>query len=336
MKNIIVTVFLVMAAFAAVAQTNLPFLTSKAALRAYAVQQAQTATMQLWSQSTVGQPVGARMIIPSNHTSADIIKFFTISSASLKVLNPKDQVYLDENVLNADGDSLFYGYGSSLPFLGKGSLYDLPAISAVLRLQSWIPVKFSKQVSSAEMLYVDPITGQTYNNQQLYAYGNNVYYPSDSAGGGFLKVNYPDGSQDIFDLKNGGIKVSGIALTQKIASASIEGLLSFTNPIQTGVIDTIPSNLGIGQNRTYEVIMAGPVTTTNYITVSITTSEGYRPLGIWVIAPGTVKPVYYQQGPSLPYVPIPVGGGVFYMVPEWDPAQFREPDPYIYNGGGKD
>ena len=162
----IVAVSLVALATAVRAQTNLSFLVSKAALRAYAVEQAKTASFSLSSQSQVGNQTTTGTILPMNHVSADIINAVS-QSGSITVLNLKDWVYREAFAVNSDGDMLLYGYSSTLPVFGKGGYY-LPTNSVTLVLNSQIPVKFAKQVSYAEIEYTDPTTGQTYSYQEVH------------------------------------------------------------------------------------------------------------------------------------------------------------------------
>jgi hypothetical protein len=336
----LVAVGLVAFPSAARAQTNLSFLTSKAALRAYAVEQAVSANSSIYSPSQVGnQTTGYGYIIPTNHTSVDIFKGYVGQTFSITILNPQDWVYLNAWVLNSDGDELFYGYSSTQPVLGKGG-YSLPAIpSLTLTIASYIPVKFINAVSSAEIMYTDPSTGQTYNYQQLQSYGNKIYFPSDSAGDGFLVVNFTDGTQANYDLKHGGAKTSGTSISQTISSANIDNLLSYTNPVQ--VVDELQSQGGIGENRTYEVLAGyGVNCPVGYTCVPVSpafyvwTSEGVVPIGYYYRKAGSLTWQYVQTSDGSAYIPF-TASGTWYVVPNWNPLQFSEPAPNIYNGGGK-
>ncbi|GEM_PF-1791949 len=324
------------ATITAFAQTNLSFLTSKAALRAYAVDQANISTTYLFAPTEVGnQAATYDYLIPTNHTSADILKGYVNQTFNIIVLDPNDYVTIEGAVYNSDNDQLFYGISSAQSVLSNG-VYSLPTISMILELSPFIPVEFTKQIAGAEMIYTDPVTGQTYNEQQLQVYGSKVYFPIDSAGDGYLVVNFTDGTQSNFDLKHGGVKTSGVSISQFVSAATIDNLVTYTNPPQ--VIDELQSQGGIGENRTYEILAGfGTVCPVGYTCVPISTkffiwtSEGYVPLGYYYRQSGSQTWQYTPAengSANIPFSAI----GTWYVIPYWDSTQFTEPAPNIWNG----
>lgn len=303
------------------AQTNLSFLTSPAALRAYGVEKATRAYTYLSCQSMVGNPLWIYTDIPTNHTSADILNVYDGKVLSISVFNPEDTVYGGGTVCDKDGNCLFYGYFYQQPVAVPGKPgWVLPTMPLVLKMNPSIAVTFDKNISSVQMFYVDPITGQTYDYEWLNSYGNKIWFPIDAAGQGFLVVKFIDGTSVNYNLANNGEQITSIPLTQKIGPASIENLLSYTNP--TSVVDQLYSKNRVGANRTYEVIMtSGPKNTI----FSVSTTEGYYPIGAWIIA-GSNNWTYVQRDVNSTYISVPLTN-TSCVIMEWNPSQFREPSP---------
>lgn len=334
LKTLGMTIVTALLATVATAQTNLYFLASKSALRSYAIEQARTAQIQMYCNSQVQYPLGQGVILPTNHTSLDIIRFFTNTPMSVTILNLKDYVWLNGWVSNPDGDILFYASSVSYPTLGAGG-YRVP-FYALITLSSSIPVKFDKAVDSAQFLDVDSTSGQTTWSQYLGVYGNKVYFNSDYAGHGYLIVTMKDGTKRSYDLGNGGAQMQGTLVSGLVSSASIENLVSYSNTLSL-VSDVIPSYNGIGQNKTYEFVQNYNTNLVSGVVLAfaITTSEGYSPLGYWVRQSGTplwqFKPAATNANTTINFGPV----GTWYVIPEWDDSQFREPDPVPpwYYGG---
>ena len=68
--------------------------------------------------------------------------------------------------------------------------------------------------------------------------------------------------------------------------------------------------------------------------VSVSTTEGAYPRGVFIRKQGSSLWSYVTWSPSALYVPVPLGIGTYYIIADWDPTQFTEPTPVIYNGGG--
>jgi len=325
---------LILFGMTAVAQTNLSFLTSKGALRAYAVEQAVTACGQLSAPTQVGNQINSwGNILNTNHTSADILSTYANKLLSITILNPKDQIYLNAWVLNGDGDALFYGGTGTYPVYSKGGGgYVLPQLSVKLILASVIPVKFNKPVSNADIVYTDPVTGQTANYQQLASNGNKVYFPTDSAGKGFLQVNFTDGTQMSYDIHTGaGGADTGISVPEQTwTESTIDNLVQYKDPWTYGVVNTLQSSQGIGLNRTYELILSSK----GYVGFQLNTSEGANATGYWYRTFGSQNWLYVPAINGIGQIPV-TSAGTWYVVPDWDPSQFREPDPVISSLNGK-
>jgi len=329
MKKKIIMMVLVglVAAFAARAQDALPFLTSRAFLVAYAEDQAVTAGANLYSPSQVGgQTTSWVAIIPPNHVAADILSTFIGQTYRISVLNGADPIYMGESVNNADNFLLFYGGSPYQPVLGKGGYY-LPPVSVTLKMVDDVPVKFPKPVSNAEALPVDKTTGMTRNRQQVPTFGNTVFFPANLAGNSFLTVNFVDGTQSSYDLRpsGGGAKTVGTQITQQVSSASIENFVSYVDPWQ--IVDQIPAVNGIGTNRTYEVTMDSKQPWPNKVPFSVSTTEGFYPLGVWMCPKGSFAWAYVPWIPGQNHTWLPFLIGTWWVVPDWDPAQFSEPSP---------
>ncbi len=330
------------------APATLSFLTSKAALRAYAVEQATNASIQVYAESQVStQPVMTTTAFPTKHTSQDILSFFNGSSPSITIVNPMDTVYTWASVVNADGDQYFYASAQSLP-VATNNIYSLSPVTLTLVLDDWIAVSFGKSVSSATLLYVDPNSGQTTGSQYLSSYINKIYFPTASAGNGYLVVNFTDGTSVNYDLRT-GTQVPNISLAQKVSSSSIDGLIYFTDPLN--IVDIgISSVNGIGENHTYEVSIShsallGDDVLRTPIPVFAATTEGAVAVGFWVRLQGNTSWQFssanvqanipgftFAQGTMM--AQIPFHAGTYYIVPVWNPTDFAEPTP-VAPGGGK-
>ena len=303
-------------------QPDLSWLTSRANLRAYAVQQATVATGILSSRSQVGSQINNWSVnIPAVHSSADIFAVYTGQQRNITILNTQDVVYLDSWVTNSDGELLFWGSSSTKAVNGKGGGYYLPAMPLNLNMAGNVTVKFTKDVASAEVMYIDPTTGQTNSQQQLNVTGNKIYFPTGSAGMVFLVVNFTDGTQVSYDLRDSGAENDGTTLSQVTSSVSIADFVSYQNP--TSVVDQIPSQNGIGTNRTYEIVLSGM----SFVPFSVKTSEGFYPIGLWIQMAGDTTWSYLQWGSVQTSMLLQLKAGVWYVVPNWNPAQFSEPSP---------
>ncbi len=226
------------------------------------------------------------------------------------------------NVANADGDTLFYGGSSEYAVEGRGGA-RLPKFQFNLFLSYTVPIKFDQPVERAEFWYVDPAEGRTVQKVPLYGYGNKIYFQSDFAGKGFVVVTFKDGTQRIYNLKDGGSILSPTVLVAQAENVHIENLMSYRDP--SVIQDTIQSWNGVGYNKTYEVISTYPA----WVNISVSTTEGFYPIGYWVRPQGGQSWQYYKSGSGIPYVPIQFGAGVWYVVPDWNTNQFKEPDPYF-------
>ena len=321
MKRALVFVVGFVAAIPVCAQTNLSFLTSRAALLAFAIDQADTASFELGAPSRVGTQAVWKVKFSVNHTSADILRFYTTNRFGINVLNPNDEVSVAGKVFNGDGDQILSQSYSSQPTLTKTG-YSLPKVFLNLGLEKYVAIKFDKPVSSAEVFCVDPFTKKTYNEKWLPVSGCKVYFPSASCGTGFLDVKFNDGTESYYDLCNGGIEIPGFFIGQEVASASVDNFLSFTNPMF--VRDQIFSQNGVGTNRTYELVIENSHGDGRNVKFLISSTEGCYPLGLWV------RPKFgsWSHFPWLAkdYTVILFPEGVWYVIPDWDRRQFHEPD----------
>jgi hypothetical protein len=106
------------------AQTALPYLTSKAQLRAWMVEQAGSVTMHGWCSSQVRPTMSQGMILAENHTAGDIIAFITNTTLSVKEANLNDPVQLYCSVNRRDdGSTLFWGSASGMGSLASNGQY---------------------------------------------------------------------------------------------------------------------------------------------------------------------------------------------------------------------
>src|SRR3989344_5901736 len=328
MKRILtaVTFSLILVVSTAWAQTNLAFLSSRSALAAYAVEQARSSALYLYGPGQIGaQQVSPQETWSTSRTSGEVLKFFTNTSIKITVANTKDWVSMFGYVANADGDTLFNGGVSAYQVDGKGGSH-LPKFRFTLYLAYTVPIKFDQPVEHAEFWYLDPADGRTVQKVSLYGYGNKVYIQSGFAGRGYVVVTFKDCTQRVYNFQDGGAILSPTVVVAQAESAHIENLLSYRDP--TVIQDAIQSYSGTGFNKTYEVVTSHPA----WINISVSTTEGVYPIGYWVRAQGSQTWQYNKAASGPPYVPIQFGTGVWYVIPDWNPAQFQEPAPYIPSG----
>jgi len=313
--------------------SNLWYMASSSAQRSYLIQQASVIYGYAGSSSQIGG-YDVTGQVPTNHSSADIEGFLKVNPMSVTVANVNDPVWADEVVYDSNWNILFSGFVQTNAIAGKNG-YILPVMTNMV-LTAYPPViSFGEQVVSAQFWQVDKNTGLTTSMQTLGTSGNNIYTQPNEAGKGYLVIWLQGRSAPlVYDLTNGGVQIQGTIFQIVVSGATIDGLKSYSNP--TNILDTVYSSNGVGTNTTYEVVESQYSGKTNYVNVSIRSSEGYSPLGIWVWQRGNARPTLYSQPSGMQYVPVPVNGGVNYLWPAWDPTEFSEPDPIpCYYCGGK-
>jgi len=297
--------------------SSLPMLTSKAALRSYAVEQTQVAYVSAYSPSQINSSQSSSSIgigLPSGQDSADMLSYvdrIVSQNVSVTFVNKNDPANIDGTFADKFGNTMFYSYGSSTPQSGK-----LPTVYLAWYLESEIPISIPG-AQSATVLVVGT-NGMTQYPIPLNVSNGMVWFQTDDAGQGILSVTMNDGSVVSYNLMAQGTQVTPSTFAVNTYSY-IDQLWSFSN---SSFIDwEIYSNGGVGENPTFEVNQS--VSTT--MSVDVFTTEGAQSIGVYVRNKGDTVWNFYPAVNSI--TTIPVNAGTCYMVPAWNVTDFREPDP---------
>lgn len=310
---------------------DLAFLSSEAALRAYAVENSRLARVWIGMNSATTSS-GSNGIAWDKGVNS-VTLFSRIDSLFdnlwVKTFNPNDYVWTCAATQNADGDDLMYGGGGARLVYGKGG-YDLPKIANVFCLASTIPIPFSG-VESARALITDPESGQTIDRVDLQVRSGKVYFQSDMAGRVILQVKIKGGQVLAYDLTNGGVGIpEETVILMGNTTSHLDHMIvlrDFVGPYK----HVEPSYKGVGTNPTFEVIATGKEIP---IDISVSSTEGAVPVSFKYKKLGEVV---WQDAPCTNgrLVMPPSGFGTMYIVPVWNPSEFHSRLPYIGYGDGR-
>ncbi len=337
MKQVIKSVFMIACALMISIQTlvsaNLPvdlkFLSSRGALKAYAIEQARSADLNLTSAGFADGSYGFGASWENPVTSTELQGYLTQWDYRVRMVNTKDLVNFDLRIRTADFDELFVSYPAQvLPqFVGgkEGQGYELPRPYLALRMADEIPFRLDKSIQRVQISYLDP-DGRTVVTKELRTDGRGKFFMDPNfAGTGYAELIDQDWNINVFDLHNGGARTTLEQVRFTGEHAFIDGLVSYENP--STVNYTVWSWQGTGQNPTFEITMNGPVGAN--VSLTVMTREGAKPRGYFIRSQGAAANEwqYYPVNPAAPSFAPFLDTGTSYLVPDWNPEDFREWSP---------
>lgn len=346
MKKTIVTIIVLVAlviSFTSLAQsppTKMPdvlaFLSSRAALRAYAIESARQANLNIESTGMSGS-WGTGSSWESPQESRAILETINAWRFAFTMENPADSVHATAEIKNTEWDTLFSAQAWQTPEpVERG--YRLPELYFYFEMAELIPFKVDRSIQWGQLKYLSE-DGKTIVTIDLDVRNGKVYFRSGFAGRAILVLRGSTwGDTFLYDLRNGGVQIP-VAHVQYNGSRSwIDSLIPFNSPDIVNY--KVWSHNGVGQNPTFEVVM----NSSKWVSVRTFSNEETEAIGFQVRDQGGTNWTFYPVLPSPPkYAVIPLERGVSYIVPVWNPDEFREPDPAfpvptsptVSGGGGK-
>lgn len=306
---------------------SVPFLASRATLRAYAGELARSADLEIKSKGFVDFPsAGFGTGWDKPKSLPEIQTYLNAWDYSFRMSNPKDYVTMKGTIRSFDWDPLFESYEATVqPQLVSGGAYSIPQPFLYFRMSTnGIPIRFDKSIVRAKVSFVGD-NGVTIVDRELkVGNGGKVYFDPEFPGKGLLILGDKDGNEIVYDLHNDGVRIPLAHARFNGAQVYVEGMYSYKNP--ESINFTAWSYLGIGENPTLEITMTKQFA----VKVFMKSNEEARPRGFWVRPQGGANWAYYNRVVPAESVLIPLDIGTAYVVPDWDPVEFREPDPIVY------
>jgi len=326
MKTITVLVLFILSCVSAFAEISLPMITSRAALRAYALSESSEVNGGLYSGGTSSYDY---RVFSGQKISTEILEEAKMLNLTVETVDPTETVGCYISVNNIDGDTLFYGYTSGKPEK-VGDKWTLPAtMGNIVFNMSNIPIKLAKQISYAYILSKDE-----YGNTQwseLYTNGDKVWFSEASAGleNSYIRVSYSDGTVESYSIATGNflptIKL-GLSVTPVFSDVNTFKDVSLVTLV-------VKSTRGKGIIPTIELVN----TASSKIKFDIQTSDGKRPIRYWYRSAqiGEIGDWSAVDVTTSTVYPIEIGlpKGTVYMVPEWNPVDFDEVSQPVATGG---
>lgn len=310
--------------------TTLAFLTSPAALRAFAVESARQAYLNLESAGMQGS-WGTGSGWESPQTSRAILETINGWRFAFNMQNPKDYVHATAEIKNADWDTLFSAETWQTPEAFDSPVtdpaYRLPQLYFYFRMAELIPFKVDRAIQWAQIKYLND-DGKTITTVDLDVRKGKVYFRSDMAGKGILVLQDNNGNTFLYNLRNGGVRVPMSRIEYTGSQSWIDGVVTYKN--QQVINHKIWSYNGVGQNPTLEVSLSATVS----VHVRVYSNEGAQAIGFQVRMQDSTNWNYYPAA-STGEASIPIGepDRVHYIVPVWNPDEFKDPEPYIPEKG---
>lgn len=301
---------------------SMPFLTSKAALRTFAIESARSTFLELQSPGMVDPSWSIGTGWPAPLKEADVLNEFNRMQITIPMANIEDYVHATARICNVDGRPLFRGESWAKPELVKGG-YVLPQMWFWFAMETVIPIKLNRSVTTVRFRHVGA-DGRTIGEPiNLRVQNGYLDFQSDLAGQGILELWDNSGKPTEYDLRNGGKQVPVQQVLYAGSQSMIDGLYSFTDPSEINW--QAWSWNGVGQNPAFEITM----TTKNWVTLNVFSNEGAVPVGFHVRLMGNTDWVYYPVVAPSKVGQVPLNPGVFYIVPVWNETEFAEPEPQV-------
>jgi hypothetical protein len=313
---------------------DMKFLSSRAAIRAYALESARQAQLDLSSAGFAQGSIGFGTSWTKPMSSEELREQLNGWDYDIPMVNVVDDINVDAQILSGDFDPLFIAYRTTIRAeLGKGGYYVHPFVS--MRMADEIPFRLDKSIRQVRVSYVGA-DGKTIYTVNLRSDGDGKFFIDPNlAGAGYMELIDNDWNMFVYDLRNGGVKTSIELVRFTGAQMWIDGVVSYTNPVEVDF--TVWTWRGIGQNPTIEVIMSSP----GKCSVTVATRDGALPVGFYVRLQSDVSGIWNYivrptdiKGPALFF-----DEGVNYVIPVWNPEDLREEPPVMGTpvccGGGK-
>jgi hypothetical protein len=330
--------------FAANAPADLKFLSSRASLRAFAGEQSRYANMNMYSKGfAYNDSIGLGWSWDTPYTMPQIREELGRWQYAVSLINPADRIRVNGNIYNAEGDMMFQSYDSYItPELISekgGAEYRIPRPYLSFRMADRIPFRLDKSIKWARVSFLGE-DGQTVFVADLETDGNGKFWINPNlAGAGMVELHDNVGATYVYDLHQGGIRTEMYGAQFDGPYAWVDGMYSFENP--DNITFTIYSWRGQGENPTFEINM----TEKSNVGLSLKTREGALPIGYNIRKQGDALQEWQSvvvPKESAGAINVPLGPGVYYIVPIWNPEEFRESvywgekggTPVVNGGGG--
>ena len=332
-------------------QSVLPMLTSQAALKTYAEEQAYSVSVSISTfLPSGGNSSGYTPVTEA--TAAGIMSAVKSVSLSVDVVNPSDSLFTWAEVYSMDWDVLFSGYKQyKLVGPDPSGSYAMPSDykDLTMDMAELIPIP----IAGADSAFVDDLNskGQSQNNYNLQVRNGKVYFPKQLAGGDRILGVYtsnqsPNGSPNTNDnyvgnwvfwnIGKGGVPMHSTTYSASF-SASIKGVTTMQDSDVFVVVPTIKGGYAYGGNITAELKVTTPFTSK----VSFWTTEGKWFKSALVRKAGTAQwltyiPTVDKTRGAMTFVLPVTETGTYFIIPQWNDGDLIEPaDPYYppYDGG---
>jgi len=303
----------------------LPFLSSRAALRAFAIESARQTNLELKSPGMEGTWGTGGPQWEGPQRAETILNTINEWRFTFEMENPADFVEATAEIKNSEYDTLFsaksWGKPETYDSPDRDPAYRLPELFFYFELEKLIPFKVDRSIQKGQIWYLSE-DGKTLKKVDITVKNGKVFFKTDFAGKAFLILWDNQGNKFIYNLRNEGRRIPITRVDYKGSRSYIENLVTYNNP---SIIDQqVSSRDGVGENPTLEINMDSGAT----VSIRARSNEGAIAIGFQVRAQGSTNWVYHAVvHPG--YFPLPLIRGTSYVVPVWNENEFKEVEPFI-------
>lgn len=295
------------------AQSELP-ISSPAVMRAYALKQVREVHASLYAPSIAQSGYDSREWL-GEKPSPELLGEAGKLRLSAQTVDPNEVVMVYVSMTNADGDNLFYGYTETKP-IKSADKWVLPESAGAISMRlSEVPVTFEKVVAQASILFRN--ADGVLVSEDLRFDGRKVFLPQELAGlsGAFVRIQFGDGTSVSYSASTGQALPTTTLGSQIVGS--FRDIFSFRD---ADVSLTVASQGGRGTNPTIEIVRTAGG---GLVTFTVSTSEGKKPIGFWLLRPGFKEWTRFEtSGGTMAIGNFPTG--TTYAVPIWNPVDFAD------------
>ncbi len=308
---------------------GLPMLSSKAALRIFAIESARATFLELSSPGMINPSWSTGTGWSDSLKVQEVLNHFNALKITIPMANVEDYVHATATINTLMGRTLFTAESWSKPSLVKGG-YELPQMWFGFTIAKFVPVKLDRSIHTARARYINDY-GQTVGDPiNLDVVNGELEFQSDLAGQVILELWDNNANAYEYDLRQpDGRRINVEQVAYNGSMSYLDGVYGLTDP------STIDWNVwswnGIGQNPAFEVT----VTAKGWLPISVHSNEDATAIGYLLRAKDAADWTQYPVATGAKFGQLPMLPGVWYIVPVWNPSEFKEPAPDIGGGGGK-
>lgn len=307
-------------------ETNkLSMITSRPALKAWAIEQVKYVSGSVSSPSMVNFSSTKPWFNIENKSAGVLDIAFSVVSNRLtfEVANPNDPLWLHVSYQDKNHEYLFWGSRDSRLKKDAGGTWYVEDVAVELDLSDRIAIPI-KNVSYGRMIIRDS-AGRISGNAYLEARDGKLYFPSRLAGSkGELIVSYWDyedqvETNQVFNLSTGETQTT--TAVGSVLFPILKDVWDFGEDPQSVSVYIEPSSVKPLVQATY----SSPRKTI----VKATASDGKVALGVYVRKTGDTNWKYFAIPEDVGFVQVDVLKGIYFFI-----FDFGEEDlPQVYSGG---